>query len=67
MSELNAEVKEFFDGYERANTDFEPQRIATFYADVFMFGAPQVNSIPIGGSVEVVTWKFGGPATPVEE
>jgi hypothetical protein len=41
MSELNAEVKEFFDGYERANTDFEPQRIATFYADVFMFGAPQ--------------------------
>jgi RHS repeat-associated protein len=26
-----------------------------------------VNSIPIGGSVEVVTWRFGGPATPVDE
>ena len=41
MSELNAEVIEFFEGYEKANTNFEPQRIATFYADVFMFGAPQ--------------------------
>jgi hypothetical protein len=46
MSELNTEVKGFFDGYERANAEFEVQRIAAFYADVFMFGDPQgVQSI----------------------
>jgi hypothetical protein len=41
MSEFNVEVKEFFDGYERANAEFEVQRIAALYADVFMFGDPQ--------------------------
>jgi hypothetical protein len=40
MSELNVEVKEFFNGYERANAEFEVQRIAALYADVFMFGDP---------------------------
>jgi hypothetical protein len=46
MSELNVEVKEFFDTYERANAEFEVQRIAALYADVFMFGDPQgVRSI----------------------
>lgn len=38
MSELNARVKEFFDGYERANAEFEVERMASLYADVFMFG-----------------------------
>jgi hypothetical protein len=43
MSELQAEVevKEFFDRYERANAEFEVQRIAALYADVFMFGNPE--------------------------
>ena len=41
MSELNVEVKEFFDGYERGNAEFEVQGIAALYADVFMFGDPQ--------------------------
>jgi hypothetical protein len=39
--EVNVEIKEFFDGYERANTEFEVQRIAALYADVFMFGNPE--------------------------
>src|SRR5579863_3210054 len=41
MSELNARAKEFFDGYERANAEFEVERIASLYADVFMFGDPR--------------------------
>jgi hypothetical protein len=40
MTELNASVKEFFDRYERANTEFNVERIAALYADVFMFGDP---------------------------
>jgi ketosteroid isomerase-like protein len=41
MDELNAKVREFFDGYESANAEFEVQKIAAFYADLFMFGDPQ--------------------------
>lgn len=41
MSELNAVINEFFSDYERANAKFEVQRIAAFYADVFMFADPQ--------------------------
>src|SRR5258708_11290641 len=41
MTELNASVKEFFDRYERANTEFNVERIAALYADVFMFGDPR--------------------------
>jgi ketosteroid isomerase-like protein len=40
MNDLNAAVREFFDGYEKANADFDIQRIAACYADVFMFGGP---------------------------
>ena len=39
MNELK--VKEFFDRYERANAEFEVQRIAALYAGVFMFGNPE--------------------------
>jgi hypothetical protein len=41
MTELNASVKEFFDRYERAHTEFNVERIAALYADVFMFGDPR--------------------------
>ena len=40
MSELSAEVKQFFEGYERANAEFEPEKMAAFYADTFMFAGP---------------------------
>jgi len=46
MNDLNAAIREFFDGYEKANGDFDVQRIAACYADVFMFGGP--------GGVQVV-------------
>ena len=38
---MNANVREFFDRYEKANAEFEVPKIAAFYADVFMFGGPQ--------------------------
>ena len=38
---MDANVKEFFDGYEKANAEFEIPNIAALYADVFMFGGPQ--------------------------
>jgi hypothetical protein len=41
MSELHVEVKEFFARFERANAEFDVQKIAALYADVFMFGNPE--------------------------
>ena len=41
MTELKAKVKQFFEEYQVANTDFEIQRIAASYADVFMFADPK--------------------------
>jgi hypothetical protein len=38
---MDANVREFFDGYEKANAEFEIPKIAALYADVFMFGGPQ--------------------------
>jgi hypothetical protein len=38
---MHANVREFFDGYEKANAEFEIPNIAALYADVFMFGGPQ--------------------------
>ena len=38
---MNANVREFFAGYEKANAEFEVPKIAALYADVFMFGSPQ--------------------------
>jgi hypothetical protein len=38
---MDANVREFFDGYEKANAEFEIPNIAALYADVFMFGGPQ--------------------------
>jgi hypothetical protein len=38
---MNTNVREFFDGYGKANAEFDVPRIAGFYADVFMFGEPQ--------------------------
>ena len=38
---MNANVREFFDGYEKANAKFEIPKIAALYAEVFMFGGPQ--------------------------
>ena len=40
MTDRNARIREFFDDYEKANADFDVQRIAACYADVFMFGGP---------------------------
>ena len=41
MSDLNSQVRQFFDAYERLNTEFDVQKIAELYADAFMFGGPQ--------------------------
>ena len=38
---MDANVREFFDGYEKANAEFDIRNIAALYADVFMFGGPQ--------------------------
>jgi ketosteroid isomerase-like protein len=38
---MNMRIKEFFDQYEAANADFDVVKIASFYADVFMFAGPQ--------------------------
>ena len=38
---MNTNVREFFDGYGKANAEFDVSKIAAFYADVFMFGEPQ--------------------------
>jgi hypothetical protein len=38
---MNTNVREFFDGYGKANAEFDVPKIAAFYADVFMFGEPQ--------------------------
>ena len=38
---MNIIIKEFFDQYEAANADFDVMKIASFYADVFMFAGPQ--------------------------
>ena len=38
---MDANVREFFDGYEKANAEFEIPKIAALYADVVMFGGPQ--------------------------
>jgi hypothetical protein len=40
MTDLEILVKEFFNEYERANAEFDIQRIAERYADAFMFGGP---------------------------
>jgi hypothetical protein len=40
MTDLEILVKEFFNEYERANAEFDVQRIAECYADAFMFGGP---------------------------
>src|SRR5436190_9112242 len=41
MSNENAEVKSFFEGYETANAVFDVEQIAACYADVFLFGGPE--------------------------
>src|SRR5438132_8163135 len=40
MTDRNARIREFFDDYKKANADFDVQKIAACYADVFMFGGP---------------------------
>lgn len=41
MSDLNSQVRQFFDAYERANAEFDVAKIAALYGNVFMFGGPQ--------------------------
>jgi hypothetical protein len=36
----NAQITEFFNAYQQANAEFDIQRIAACYADVFMFAGP---------------------------
>src|SRR5439155_8780145 len=40
MTDRNARIREFFDDYKKANADFDVQKIAACYAEVFMFGGP---------------------------
>jgi hypothetical protein len=40
MNDLDLRIREFFNKYENANADFDVQKIASCYADVFMFGGP---------------------------
>jgi len=41
MNELNKRTAQFFAEYERANAEFDIDRLAALYADVFLFGKPQ--------------------------
>jgi len=41
VTDLEARQRQFFEEYQTANIDFELQRIATSYADVFMFADPK--------------------------
>lgn len=41
MDNLNGRIREFFDQYERANAEFDLQKIVALYGDVFLFGGPQ--------------------------
>ena len=36
MSDLNARIRKFFDDYEKGNADFDVQKIAACYADIFI-------------------------------
>jgi hypothetical protein len=40
MTHLETRIRELFERYEKANTDFELGALASCYADVFMFGGP---------------------------
>ena len=40
VTDLKAKVRQFFEEYQTANINFEIQRIAASYADVFMFADP---------------------------
>jgi hypothetical protein len=40
MTDLDTRVREFFDCYQKANAEFDIQKIAACYADAFMFGGP---------------------------
>jgi hypothetical protein len=44
MTDLEILVKEFFNEYERANAEFDVQRIAEWYADAFCSVGPQAYS-----------------------
>lgn len=41
MNGLNDRVRRFFEAYEVANREFDVEKLASLYADVFMFGKPQ--------------------------
>jgi ketosteroid isomerase-like protein len=46
MAEVNAELRKFFEAYERANGDSDLAAIAALYADVFLFaGSAGVRSV----------------------
>jgi hypothetical protein len=49
---MNANVREFFDGYEKANAEIQVPKIAAFYAEVFMFGGRKVSSAKERGLCE---------------
>ncbi len=38
---MDFRIREFFSRYERANSDFDVAKLASCYADVFMFGGHQ--------------------------
>jgi len=40
MTDLDLQVQQFFDRYEKANAEFDVQKIAACYANVFLFGGP---------------------------
>ncbi len=41
MENLNGHLRQFFEAYEKANAEFDVPKLATLYAEVFMFGKPQ--------------------------
>jgi ketosteroid isomerase-like protein len=40
MGEWHIKIKQLFEDYEKANTEFDVQRIASFYAEIFMLADP---------------------------
>jgi hypothetical protein len=60
MKTASAEVKRFFDDYERSTGQLDPELLTTLYADAFMFGGPQgAQAVKLDDFLKVVPKRQG--------
>jgi len=60
MKTASADVKRFFDEYERSTGQLDPELLSTLYADSFMFGGPQgAQAIKLDDFLKVVPKRQG--------